>query len=364
MISIKRPTLLLDREKCLANINQMATKARDHSLRLEPHFKTHQSAEIGKWFKHEGVNSITVSSVAMAEYFFENGWTDITIAFPVNLREIGIINSLATKCNLKLLVSSPRSLPIFENAISGNVGIYIEIDTGGCRSGILPDETALLENMAERINRNPTIWLTGFLTHAGHTYRAKTREEVINLHNKSLGQMQQIGRYFATLNPLISIGDTPSCCLAGDFTGADIIRPGNFVFFDLMQYELGSCGIEDVAVAVACPVVAENRQRSEVVVYGGAIHLSRDCIFRERQAIYGRAALLHDNGWEILPPGNDVISVSQEHGVIKLEENYYNMVHPGEIIGVIPVHSCLTAHQAAYYQTLNGEIIQKFPFDN
>ncbi|HSW67539.1 MAG TPA: hypothetical protein VLH16_03070, partial [Bacteroidales bacterium] len=193
---------------------------------------------------------------------------------------------------------------------------------------------------------------------------AQNREEVNKIHFESLLEMRRIRAHFATLNPLISIGDTPSCCIASDFTGADIIRPGNFVFFDLAQYYLGSCDLEDIAVVLACPVVALYPHRSEVVVQGGAIHLSREALIAGKQTIYGRAAFLHEKEWEIMPPGNEVISLSQEHGVIRLEETFLNKIKTGDLIGVIPVHSCLTAHQAGFYQTLNGEIIPKFPLDN
>ena len=40
----------------------------------------------------------------MAEYFAENGWNDITIAFPFNLLEIDKINELAGKINLNILI--------------------------------------------------------------------------------------------------------------------------------------------------------------------------------------------------------------------------------------------------------------------
>jgi len=32
----------------------------------------------------------------------------------------------------------------------------------------------------------------------------------------------------------------------------DEIRPGNFVFYDLMQYRIGSCSVGQIAVAMAC----------------------------------------------------------------------------------------------------------------
>ena len=54
-----------------------------NNLFLRPHFKTHQSTEIGKWFKQKGLLNY-VSSISMAEYF-SNEWNDITIAFPINI---------------------------------------------------------------------------------------------------------------------------------------------------------------------------------------------------------------------------------------------------------------------------------------
>ncbi len=75
-------------------------------IRFRPHFKTHQSAQVGEWFREAGIDAITVSSVDMAVYFAENGWTDITIALLVNPLEIDRIDQLAEKINLNLLVDS------------------------------------------------------------------------------------------------------------------------------------------------------------------------------------------------------------------------------------------------------------------
>ncbi len=60
-MKIVKPTLILDKEKCLHNIKFMTGKAKKHHLKFRPHFKTHQSAEIGNWFRDFGVKSIIVS---------------------------------------------------------------------------------------------------------------------------------------------------------------------------------------------------------------------------------------------------------------------------------------------------------------
>jgi len=59
--SITRPTLVVDEGRVRRNIARMATKARASGVRFRPHFKTHQSAAIGAWFREEGVTAITAS---------------------------------------------------------------------------------------------------------------------------------------------------------------------------------------------------------------------------------------------------------------------------------------------------------------
>ena len=64
--TITRPTLLLDEVQAVKNIIYMVSKSKAHGKQFRPHFKTHQSAEIGGWFRKAGVKTITVSSVSMA----------------------------------------------------------------------------------------------------------------------------------------------------------------------------------------------------------------------------------------------------------------------------------------------------------
>src|SRR4051812_3608705 len=115
--SITRPTLILDEERARRNIERMAEKARQSKVGFRPHFKTHQSGEIGDWFRECGVTSITVSSVAMAEYFQAAGWQDITIAFPVNWREIEAINRLAGQVHLGLILESVETVQFLSEHI-------------------------------------------------------------------------------------------------------------------------------------------------------------------------------------------------------------------------------------------------------
>ena len=109
-MEITRPTLLLNKEIALRNIENMVRKAENLHLNFRPHFKTHQSAEVGEWFRAAGVCCITVSSLTMANYFAEFGWDDITIAFSVNIPEIPEINELAGRIKLNVLIENREGL--------------------------------------------------------------------------------------------------------------------------------------------------------------------------------------------------------------------------------------------------------------
>ena len=62
MIQVTEPTMVLNEEVCKSNIARMAAKAKAANVVFRPHFKTHQSREIGEWFRASGVDKITVSS--------------------------------------------------------------------------------------------------------------------------------------------------------------------------------------------------------------------------------------------------------------------------------------------------------------
>ena len=77
MNKVIRPTLLINKDIARRNIVRMVEKANLTNVELVPHFKTHQSLQVGGWFKEEGIKAITVSSVSMAEYFASAEWTQI-----------------------------------------------------------------------------------------------------------------------------------------------------------------------------------------------------------------------------------------------------------------------------------------------
>lgn len=363
-MEIIRPTLMIDKEVCLRNIDRMAEKAKLYNLAFRPHFKTHQSAQIGDWFRARGVETITVSSVRMAEYFAGKGWNDITIAFSLNVLEMEAINRLAAAISLNVTVENREAAVVLAQKAGGQIGVFVKIDTGYHRTGIPSSQTGLIDAILGDLQKNQKIRFKGFLSHTGNTYQAQSTHEIFSLHFDALMKLKALRNKYQKEYPQlqISLGDTPSVTICGNFNGIDEIRPGNFVFYDLMQHQLGVCTLDDIAVRMVCPVVAKHASRNEVVIYGGAIHFSKEFILNtDGKALYGRLILIKDGQKNLLDTNNYLSRLSQEHGIIKVTQNQLREIEVGDLVEIIPVHSCLTANLMGMMLTSEGETIEMMP---
>ncbi len=340
------PTLLIDKEKVRKNIRKIFDKSVKHGFTLRPHFKTHQSKEIAKLFSEIGVTRATVSSLEMADYFASNGWKDLTIAFPINIREIDLLNKLAKKNTINILVENIQSIEFLNKKLKHKLNAFIKINVNYNRAGVEADDFKKIADLVLALEKSEKIYLKGILTHAGHSYHAKSVDEIKEIHYSQLKKMANIkkslGDRYADL--IVSIGDTPTVSLMDDFPGVDEVRAGNFVFYDVTQLLLTTCNVNEIAVAVAAPVVAKHQSRNEIVVFCGGVHLSKEYVNSEYGVIYGLPVFLNEKNWSAPIENSFVKSLSQEHGIIRLNSEAFGKIEVGDLIGVLPVHSCLSAN--------------------
>ncbi|MBD3290057.1 alanine racemase [candidate division KSB1 bacterium] len=359
-LKIFQPSIILDSNKVLSNIEQMASKARKSGVVFRPHFKTHQSAEIGSWFRDFGVEKITVSSLDMALYFAENDWNNITVAFPVNILEIEKINMMAGDLQLNLMLDSVAVATALEKQLKYPVGVWIKIDVGYGRAGIAWNKKPAIRELYQKICRSHLLEFEGILTHSGHVYQAKSTSEIRDIYGTTVQRLDKIKTSLRSAECQISIGDTPSCALVDDFSGLDEIRPGNFVFFDLMQENLGVCSAENIAVAVACPIVAKYADRRELVIFGGGIHFSKESLIDEKgEKIFGYLTWLENGRLGPILKNASVVALSQEHGIIRVDDEMFDQLSIANMVLIYPVHSCLTANLYDEYMTIQGNKISR-----
>lgn len=346
-----KPTLVIDKTITKAKIKEFAEKFAELGIEFRPHFKTHNSIEVGSWFRECGVEKITVSSVEMAEKFAKAGWRDIFIAFPVNILEIDEINYLAERSDLTILIDNVETAYFLEHNLKRQVAVNFEIDTGKGRSGRSLDGWQYLEQSTKYLKTCNMLRFNGITTHAGHSYDAKNQKEIIDISQVSLAQMRAVQAFFIeNLGECkISIGDTPTAVLSNNLQGASEIRPGVFVYFDLMMKQLGVCSENEISAYVIAPIcgIYPERSSNNVMLYAGAIHLSKDSIKINNNDIFGKIIRLDNRGIKAENQfHNDIYieQLSQEHAMCTFPKEFLEDLKIGDLLGIIPVHACLTAN--------------------
>lgn len=356
---INEPILVLDETKCTSNILRMCIKAEKNKVAFRPHFKTHQSKYIGKIFRKCGVGKIAVSSLPMADYFAKGGWQDITIAFPFIPGDAEALKKLSLKANISIFVSNLFTAQWLNRNARFPLGVFLEVDAGYKRTGFDVNDVQSVIKSLNLLRKNRNLNVHGISSHFGNSYGAGAGN-VKAVWDVSVQKLTGLRRKAGDESLIISAGDTPCCSVLDDFTGVDEIRPGNFVFYDVMQYTSGICSAEEIAVSVFCPVVDTHPERSEFTVRCGAVHLSKEFIVTSGgDKIYGLICKVN-NGVPAKPVNDSfLVNLTQEHGVAKAPKNFIQSLRPGDTVAVLPVHSCLTAQNWKSYVSAGGKIIGK-----
>jgi D-serine deaminase-like pyridoxal phosphate-dependent protein len=215
----------------------------------------------------------------------------------------------------------------------------LKVDCGYHRAGVDPATPASVR-LAEQIQAAKQIHFKGILTHAGHSYHCRNREEIIavaqqerDVMAKFAARLKQCGLVCET----ISVGSTPTAVYAPGWQGVSEIRPGNYVFFDKFQADIGSCSLAETAATVLTTVVAHYPQHNQMLIDAGALALSKDpgAVHLDNEVVYGTVSR---------NPLLKLFAISQEHGLITSETSIvYDDFPVGSLLQIIPNHSCLTA---------------------
>jgi D-serine deaminase-like pyridoxal phosphate-dependent protein len=355
------PCLLLDLARVRRNAERMAARVRGFGARLRPHVKTHKCAEVARLQTAGTGGALTVSTLAEGRFFAARGFRDLTYAVPVEPGKFAAAIDLARDCERLALITDDASVPPLLDEAARRAGLtldlFLKVDCGYHRCGVEPDSAEALE-IPRLVGRARHLRFAGILTHAGHSYHARTRDELLTIARRERDVMTDFAarlRAEGVEVPAVSVGSTPTVTAVDHLDGVDEARPGNYIFFDAFQATLGSCSFGDCALTVLAAVVHRDRVRRKVVVDAGAIALSKDRGAVELDPDCGYGRVLDLAGGET---GLRIDSVSQEHGVIEVgDEELFDGLRVGTRLRVLANHSCLTAAQHHFYNVLEGDEI-------
>ncbi|MBO7173751.1 MAG: DSD1 family PLP-dependent enzyme [Burkholderiaceae bacterium] len=360
LYQIDTPSLIIDEKKMQRNIDRMADKAKTLGLTLRPHLKTSKCWEVAKRQLWTPQGPATVSTLKEAEEFAKHGVTDMIYAVGIAPQKLPRVQQLLDAgVDLKLILDNVDSAKIVSDYCrehGSEIKILIEIDCDGHRSGLQPNDPAIVE-VARALTDGAK--LVGVLTHAGGSYDVNTPEALLE---RSRGERDGILKAAKQLRDagfeleIVSVGSTPTALSADDFSGITEMRAGVYVFFDLFQAGVGVCSVDDIAISLLVTVIGHQEQKGWVITDGGWMALSRDRGTANQTTDQGYGLVCDVNGK--LMPELWVCGANQEHGILARRDGGLLKREDfpiGMRLRILPNHACpIGAQHPQYYVVEDG----------
>lgn len=368
LADIDTPALVVDLERLDRNIARMNAIAARLDVSLRPHVKTAKCTAIARRI-FGGVGPVTVSTLREAEYFLADGFTDLRYAVGFapskTARAAALVRAGATLSVLVEDVATAQAIAAAAAREGVRFGVLVEIDADGHRAGLRPDDPQLVEVARTVVDAGPLDFL-GVLTHAGDSY-ACVGAEALRAHAEleraavvdAAARLASAGIACAE----ISVGSTPTLTHAEQLHGVTEARAGVYVFGDLVQSNLGSCTLDDIALSVVTTVISHKRDTGRVIVDAGGLALSKDHGTAKQAIDYGYGQICDLAG--VPMPGLTVVDVNQEHGLISPRDPaaiaaMFDALPIGARVRVLPNHACMTAAAYDAYWVDGGAALRRW----
>lgn len=362
------PCLVLDLKRTTRNAALMLARCRQLGVTLRPHVKTPKSIELAKLALARETGPITVSTLHEARHFAESGFKDIlyaTAIVPAKLPQIFAIQR-ETGAQIHVVLDSvtvAQNLAAFPSGGPSVLSALIEIDCGEHRSGISPDDDVLLK-IARELAQSPSTKLAGVMTHAGHSYESKSKDELRQVAAKEREAALTASKTLTESGfpcPQVSIGSTPTILHVDHLNGVTEVRCGVYLLWDLSQVSRHICEVTDIAATVLATVIGHNRASNSIVIDAGALALSKDIGANKFMPGVGYGLICDSYTCMPLSP-LAVTQVHQEHGTISISDlSWFNRLQIGSLVRVLPNHICMTAAAYKEFHVLqNGKIVDSW----
>jgi D-serine deaminase-like pyridoxal phosphate-dependent protein len=342
-LELDTPALLLELDAFDYNVGLMARFFAGRPTSLRPHAKTHKCPEIARRQIAAGAIGITCAKVGEAEVMAEAGIQDILIANQV-VGEIKIhrLTDLADRCKMMVAVDDAENVQQLSAACQAKgvaLRVLVEVDVGMGRCGVQPGEAAL--RLAQEVAQSPGLNLAGLMGYEGHLVQIRDPDERQAKVLKALIPLRETRDLFERNGlpvEIVSGGGTGTYDVSGANPPMTEIEAGSYVFMDSTY----------------------NKTRPE---FRQALFILSTIVSRptpERLVTdAGRKTISSDFGLPVPigVPGASMAKLSEEHGVVKLDNPRAIDLRPGDKMRFVPSHCCTTTNLFDTLHVIQNEVL-------
>lgn len=329
------PALVVDLDIMERNLAKYHRYAKEHTLALWPHTKTHKTPELAKLQMQYGSPGVTCAKIGEAEVMAANGIPRVLVAYPVvGPWKMERLISLAKKIDVTVALDSFESAQKISNAAHKagiKIDVLLEFNVGMNRVGLeTPEEVVAV---GKKMTALPGINLVGLTCYPGNVWvkPADMPAQMKKLDEKVHARVDA-ARKAGLPTGRVSGGSTPTALWSHLVRDFNEIRPGQYIFHDLNEVYLGIATIETCALRVLATVVSTS-VTNRVIIDGGSKTFSSDRLHNPPEGVrpgFGHIVEYPDLWLE---------KMSEEHGHIDAS-GASKRPRVSERVTVIPNHVC------------------------
>ncbi|HSC04971.1 MAG TPA: alanine racemase [Solirubrobacteraceae bacterium] len=344
------PALIVDRNRLVANISEMAARARALGVALRPHAKTHKSPAIAALQREHGATGLTVATLTEAEGFADEGVDDLVLtAPPVGDWRLERLVALARRARIRVAVDSVEVVAALDRACArheAEIGYLWEVDCGVGRFGT-PPGAASADAIAHAVEVAARASFDGLLTFGGHAYAATSPDEIAAAARDEHEAIRETVSALADRGieaAVRSVGSTPTAHAMRSAEGITELRPGNYVFYDATQVALGVVALERCALSVLATVTSRPAP-DRLILDSGSKALAAERL----------STLTPGFGRIEGHPGLRVARLYEEQAIVHSDEPC--MIPVGARLRVVPNHACAAANLHSQMLVVDQDVV-------
>jgi D-serine deaminase-like pyridoxal phosphate-dependent protein len=327
--TIDSPALVIYKERVQQNIWLLKGMVNDNVALLRPHVKTNKISEVCGMMMAAGITKFKCATIAEAEMLAMINAPDVLLSYqPVGPKVIRLATLVEKypSTTFSCVIDNIQAAEYLSNIFSQkklSLNVFIDLNTGMNRTGILPAHATQLFEAVELL---PAIKIIGLHGYDGHIRDTDVRQRK---HNVDIA-FSKVGILAATIEavtkrPLVIVaGGSPTFPVYAEQRNVEC-SPGTFVFWDWGYKHTMPDEPFDYAALVISRVISIVDEQTITTDLG---HKS---VAAENP--FPRVHFLN-------APDVTAISQSEEHLVAKVPDG--SLFKIGDVLYGVPVHICPT----------------------
>jgi D-threonine aldolase len=228
------PNLLVYKERVQQNIGKAIAMLQSVG-QLRPHVKTHKIKAVALMQQEAGINKFKCATIAEGEMLGEINAADVLIAYLIigpKIKRLQALREKFTATHFSCLIDNFEAAKcLSENFLNNPLPVYIDLNVGMNRTGILPEKAFQLFKDCSQLKGTEIIGLHAYDGHIHDINISERIKKANEIFNTIQSAQKEIEKFSSIKIKIVTAGSFTFKIHAAQNKEVEV-SPGTFVFWD------------------------------------------------------------------------------------------------------------------------------------